>query len=121
MTHNAISHDMSPGTHPADHLGSFYQWTKVWIFEQKVRGDDSSVGSVSRRSWFVGSTDNVLACDTLDAVGTDDEVGTNNLAGLESEGWYGWIHGDDAALGTYSDARMTLCEFVDHAVKVCSL
>ena len=81
-------------------------------------GDDGSVGGVTCCGWFVGTADDVFAGETLDAVGADDEVCFDDLAGFEGEGGYGRIHGDNAAVGADGDARMRLCELIDDAMKV---
>lgn len=121
ITYNVISHDVSSRTHPTDHLRCLGQRTEVWIPEQQVRRDDGSVGSISRWRWFVGSANDVFAGETLDAVGTNDEVCVNDFAGLEGQGWYGRIQGNNTAMGANGDARMRLCELIDDAMKVGSL
>ena len=121
MTHNIISHDMSPGAHPANHLGGFDQWTKVRILEQEFCRNGGPVGGVSRWGWFIGTANDVFTGKTLDAVGAYDEICFNDLAGFEGEGGYGGIHGYDAAASANGDARIALCELVEHAMKVGSL
>jgi hypothetical protein len=121
MTHNIISQDVPSGADPADHLGGFDQWTKVGIVEQEVCRDGGPVGGITGWGWFVGTANYVFAGETLDAIGADDEVCFNELAGFEGEGGYGRIHGDDVAVGANGDTRMRLCELVDNAMKIGSL
>ena len=121
MTHDTIRYDVPSGAHPADHLGVFDQWTKVRIVEQEMRGDNGSVGGVTRGGWFVGTADDVFTRETLDAVGANDKVCFNELAGFEGKCGYGRIHGDDAAVGADGDARMRLCELADDSMEIGSL